>query len=136
MPHLAEPNQSEPVAPPQKVTCASPSSTSVLVSWLPPPEASQNGEITGYSVTYSPLRDRDNGTAQSVSVDVGSPLPEASTTFLLQGLEKWTEYSVSVSALNKAGAGPPSPAVVVRTKEDGMLPQQHQIGRASCRERV
>ncbi|XP_041942482.1 receptor-type tyrosine-protein phosphatase delta-like isoform X6 [Alosa sapidissima] len=110
---IADTPQTQPMAPPQEVKCTSASSTSILVSWIPPPEGSRNGEITGYSITYLPLADRDNGTAQSVS----SPLPEAST-FLLQGLKKWTDYSVSVSALNKAGAGPPSPAVIVRTEED------------------
>lgn len=118
---LPETNQSEPLAPPWEVKCTSPSSTSILVSWLPPPSEAQNGEITGYSITYLPLTDAGNGTAQSVSVNVSNPLPEAST-FLLQGLKKWTDYSVSVSALNKAGAGPPSPAAVVRTEEDGMFP--------------
>lgn len=115
--------QSEPVAPPQEVRCSSHSSTSVLVSWLAPPEDSLNGEITGYSITYFPLRDRGNGTANnSARVHVNSPLSEA-TTYLLQGLEKWTEYGITVSAVNKAGTGPPSLAVVIRTEEDGMLPQ-------------
>ncbi|XP_028833276.1 receptor-type tyrosine-protein phosphatase delta-like isoform X4 [Denticeps clupeoides] len=113
----AETPQTKPSAAPQDVRCSSPSSTSILVSWLPPPENSHNGVISGYSIRYTPLSDGENTVARSVSVNVSSQPPER-FQFLLQGLEKWAEYDVKVMALTEAGLGPPSPAVIVQTEED------------------
>lgn len=45
---------------------------------------------------------------------------EADTTSsLVEGLEKWTEYQVWVMAHTNVGPGPKSTPVIVRTEEDG-----------------
>ncbi|KAJ8247754.1 hypothetical protein GJAV_G00249910 [Gymnothorax javanicus] len=68
--------QTEPSAPPQEVKCSSPSSTSILVSWLPPPVELQNGIITKYSIQYTPTE----GENASVSLQVADvPLTDLST---------------------------------------------------------
>ncbi|XP_045076565.1 receptor-type tyrosine-protein phosphatase delta-like, partial [Coregonus clupeaformis] len=104
--------QTQPSAPPQEVTCSSPSSTSILVSWAPPLAEFQNGIITGYSIQYS-VTEGDNRTSQRVS-----DIPPESSQYLLENLEKWTEYGITVRALTEAGEGPESLQLLVRTEED------------------
>lgn len=44
-----------PEAAPQNVTCASLSSQSMKVNWLPPPVAQHGGVLQGYKVVYRPV---------------------------------------------------------------------------------
>ncbi|XP_076421017.1 receptor-type tyrosine-protein phosphatase F isoform X13 [Peromyscus maniculatus bairdii] len=104
--------QSTPSAPPQKVTCVSTSSTTVRVSWVPPPAESRNGIITQYSVAYEAVdgEDRKRHVVDGISREHSS--------WDLLGLEKWTEYRVWVRAHTDVGPGPESSPVLVRTDED------------------
>ncbi|MEQ2257876.1 hypothetical protein XENORESO_016986 [Xenotaenia resolanae] len=97
--------------PPQDLTCTSPSSTNILVSWAPPPLEFQNGIITGYSIQYSTME----GNKTSKRVD---GIPPGSSPYLLENLEKWTEYGITVRALTEAGEGPKSLQLLIRTEED------------------
>ncbi|CAL8331769.1 unnamed protein product [Merluccius merluccius] len=101
--------QTFPSAPPQEVVCTSSSSTSVLVSWAPPPEEFHNGLITGYTIQYAPT----DGNRTSARVE-RVPAPP----YLLADLHKWTEYGVTVRAATEAGEGPESLQLLVRTEED------------------
>uniref|UniRef100_A0A7N8XMT1 Receptor-type tyrosine-protein phosphatase delta n=1 Tax=Mastacembelus armatus TaxID=205130 RepID=A0A7N8XMT1_9TELE len=103
--------QSVPSAPPQDITCTSPSSTSILVSWAPPPLEFQNGIITGYSIQYSTAE----GNKTSKRID---EVPPESSPYLLENLEKWTEYGITVRAQTEAGDGPESLQLLIRTEED------------------
>uniref|UniRef100_A0A8D0AS98 Receptor-type tyrosine-protein phosphatase delta n=1 Tax=Sander lucioperca TaxID=283035 RepID=A0A8D0AS98_SANLU len=103
--------QTLPSAPPQDITCTSPSSTSILVSWAPPPLEFQNGIITGYSIQYSTTE----GNKVSKRID-GILL--GSSPYLLENLEKWTEYGITVRAQTEAGDGPESLQLLIRTEED------------------
>lgn len=105
--------QSVPSAPPQEVKCSSPSSTSILVSWRPPPVELQNGIITKYSIKYAAVEGEDTSTRQI------SDVPPESSQYLLENLEKWTEYRVTVSAHTDVGPGPESLPQLTRTDEDG-----------------
>ncbi|XP_063092394.1 receptor-type tyrosine-protein phosphatase F isoform X13 [Cavia porcellus] len=104
--------QSTPSAPPQKVTCVSTGSTTVRVSWVPPPADSRNGIITQYSVAYEAVdgEDRRRHVVDGISREHSS--------WDLVGLEKWTEYRVWVRAHTDVGPGPESSPVLVRTDED------------------
>nr|XP_042127674.1 receptor-type tyrosine-protein phosphatase F isoform X14 [Peromyscus maniculatus bairdii] len=104
--------QSTPSAPPQKVTCVSTGSTTVRVSWVPPPAESRNGIITQYSVAYEAVdgEDRKRHVVDGISREHSS--------WDLLGLEKWTEYRVWVRAHTDVGPGPESSPVLVRTDED------------------
>ncbi|XP_074077734.1 receptor-type tyrosine-protein phosphatase F isoform X1 [Macrotis lagotis] len=104
--------QSTPSAPPQDVRCVSTSSTTVWVSWVPPPAASRNGVITQYSIAYQAVDGEDS--ARHVVDGIG---PDSSSREI-QDLEKWTEYRVWVRAHTDVGPGPESPPVLVRTNED------------------
>ncbi|MCJ8743458.1 hypothetical protein PDJAM_G00094200 [Pangasius djambal] len=104
--------QSTPSAPPQDVQVLSLSSTSIRVSWMPPPAASRNGAIVRYTVSYQALNGED--TERHEVTDIGAD----ATSVVLEGLGKWTEYVVRVRAHTHVGPGPESTPVHVRTKED------------------
>uniref|UniRef100_A0A8C5HMA4 Receptor-type tyrosine-protein phosphatase delta n=1 Tax=Gouania willdenowi TaxID=441366 RepID=A0A8C5HMA4_GOUWI len=103
--------QTLPSAPPQDITCTSSSSTSVLVSWAPPPLEFQNGVITGYVIQYSTTM--RNKTSKRID-----GIPPDSSPYLLENLEKWTEYGITVRAQTEAGEGPESLQLLIRTEED------------------
>ncbi|KAG9486716.1 hypothetical protein GDO78_006867 [Eleutherodactylus coqui] len=104
--------QSKPSAPPQDIRCNSQSSTSILVSWLPPPEDKQNGAITAYSINYSAVDGEDNKPHEIAGISSDT------RQYLLEQLEKWTQYHISMIAYTDVGPGPESPSILVRTDED------------------
>uniref|UniRef100_A0A671NY72 Receptor-type tyrosine-protein phosphatase S n=1 Tax=Sinocyclocheilus anshuiensis TaxID=1608454 RepID=A0A671NY72_9TELE len=108
----AETPQTQPSAPPQEVKCTSPSSTSILVSWKPPPVELQNGIMTRYTIQYAATEGDDTSLHQV------SDIPPEKYHYLLENLEKWTEYRVTVSAHTEAGEGPESLPQLIRTEED------------------
>ncbi|KAI1891598.1 hypothetical protein AGOR_G00145430 [Albula goreensis] len=118
-------SQAKPSAPPQDIKCSSSSSTTLLVSWRPPPVESQNGALAGYIVRYQV------GGAESIS---GEPMEEPAIpptidAILLQGLEKWTQYRVTVAASTSKGTGPESQPLLCRTDEDvpGAPPRRVEV---------
>nr|XP_054365519.1 receptor-type tyrosine-protein phosphatase delta [Mirounga angustirostris] len=104
--------QSKPSAPPQDISCTSPSSTSILVSWQPPPVEKQNGIITEYSIKYTSVDGEDDKPHEILGI------PSDTTKYLLEQLEKWTEYRITVTAHTDVGPGPESFSVLIRTDED------------------
>lgn len=46
-------------------------------------------------------------------------IPPTTSQILLESLEKWTEYRITVVAHTEVGPGPESSPVIVRTDEDG-----------------
>ncbi|XP_019717473.1 receptor-type tyrosine-protein phosphatase delta-like isoform X7 [Hippocampus comes] len=103
--------QTLPSAPPQDIRCTSPTSTSILVSWAPPPVEFQNGVITGYTIQYSTTG--VNKTSKRID-----GVPTEGSPYLLENLEKWTEYGITVRAQTEAGDGPESLQLIIRTEED------------------
>lgn len=77
----------------------------------------------GYIVRYAVA-----GGGAGVGVGVGAETteelqaPATSTEIMLQRLEKWTSYRVSVAAATAVGPGPESVALTCRTDEDGTNP--------------
>ncbi|XP_032884717.1 receptor-type tyrosine-protein phosphatase F isoform X9 [Amblyraja radiata] len=104
--------QSTPSAPPQDVHGLAISSTSIRVSWRPPPANSRNGVITKYSIIYQAVDSEDNKKHVLDNIEADT------TSSLVEGLEKWTEYQVWVMAHTNVGPGPKSTPVIVRTEED------------------
>ncbi|XP_026061901.1 receptor-type tyrosine-protein phosphatase F isoform X3 [Carassius auratus] len=115
--------QSTPSAPPQEVHLLSLSSTSIKVSWVAPPAASRHGAIVRYTVSYQAVNGED--TERHEVPDIGAD----ATSYVLEGLEKWTEYQVWVRAHTDVGPGPESTAVRVRTNEDvpGAPPRKVEV---------
>lgn len=109
--------QSEPSAPPEGVSCESASSTSLRVSWRPPPEEGQNGELAGFELRYQRVSGAGGG-GQGPEMK-GLPIPAQQGQTVLEGLEKWSWYNLTMAASTAEGTGPRSPAVLCRTDEDG-----------------
>ena len=100
---------SEPSAAPMNVSGHNTSSTSIFIIWNDIPAAEQNGIITSYNITYHSLTENHSN---STTVD----FPDRQVT--LTGLEKFVNYSITVSASTKIGPGPASKPVIVSTGED------------------
>ncbi|XP_053700682.1 receptor-type tyrosine-protein phosphatase S isoform X14 [Synchiropus splendidus] len=112
--------QAKPSAPPQEIKCSSASSTSLLVSWRPPPETAQNGVLVGYRVHYQVAGVSEGGSddAQLMEEPTVPATDEQVLQVLLQRLDKWTQYQITVSALTVVGPGPESEPIICRTDED------------------
>uniref|UniRef100_A0AAQ4PK53 Receptor-type tyrosine-protein phosphatase F n=1 Tax=Gasterosteus aculeatus aculeatus TaxID=481459 RepID=A0AAQ4PK53_GASAC len=111
-PARARTAQSTLSAPPQDVRLLSLSSTSIKVTWLAPPTDSRHGEITCYSLVYQALtgEDVERHQVSGIGADV--------TSYVLEDLQKWTDYVVWVRAHTDVGPGPESSAAGSRTQED------------------
>lgn len=110
----------EPSAPPQEIKCSSTSSTTLLVSWHPPPLTSQNGVLAGYRVRYQVVGPPESGGDDGETPEEPT-VPATEEQVLLQRLEKWTQYHITVSAFTVIGPGPESEPLTCRTDEDGTL---------------
>lgn len=121
-PRLCSPPTTAPSAPPQEVHLVSLTSTSLKVSWLAPPADSRHGAIVLYTVSYQALAGED--TERHDVPNIGAD----ATSYVLEGLEKWTEYQVWVRAHTDVGPGPESDPVTMRTKEDGRCTPRRDSG--------
>uniref|UniRef100_A0A4W5PGN9 protein-tyrosine-phosphatase n=1 Tax=Hucho hucho TaxID=62062 RepID=A0A4W5PGN9_9TELE len=120
--------QSEHSAAPLGVSCDSPSSTSLRVSWKPPPTETQNGALTAYELRYQQVVSGAEVGGQGPEVK-GPPIPPEQGQAVVEGLEKWTWYRVSLAAFTTEGSGPESPALLCRTDHDvpGAAPRQVEV---------
>ena len=103
-----------PDSPPSNVMATSQSSTEILVTWDVVPPIDQNGVITMYQVLYQPL--------QTFEVDAEMETVNVSAAFLsvvLNNLQEYVEYNISVRAYTSVEAGLYSTGIVERTFEDG-----------------
>ena len=89
------------------------SSKSILVEWGNVPQAAQNGIILRYTVHYKVF---PNGSVHSKRVSA----PSSQVT--LRGLQKYTNYSIWVSASTVKGNGNASKPIIVTTDEDSKFP--------------
>ena len=87
-----------------------------MVTWDMVPPIDQNGVITMYEVLYEPL-ETFNGTIMSNTTTVDG----MTLTAMLEGLEEFINYTISVRAYTSAGEGPYSEGVIEMTSEDGEL---------------
>ncbi|XP_019712201.1 receptor-type tyrosine-protein phosphatase S-like [Hippocampus comes] len=109
-------SQAKPSAAPEGVSCESASSTSLRVSWRPPPLEGQNGELAGYELRYRKVSGAGGkGQGQEVS---GLPISARQADTLVEGLEKWSWYNITMAASTSEGTGPNSLPVLCRTDED------------------
>uniref|UniRef100_A0AAR2JQF9 protein-tyrosine-phosphatase n=1 Tax=Pygocentrus nattereri TaxID=42514 RepID=A0AAR2JQF9_PYGNA len=97
-----------------------PSPNSLLVTWSPPPADRENGIVMGYSIRYA-ATEHDKHQVQHIT-----NIPADCFRYRIEGLRKWTLYSVTVAAHTETGQGPESLPLLVRTQEDGMSPMNPQ----------
>ena len=79
----------------------------VILSWSTLPLDKQNGDITNYVIN---IHSGGQDTLLTISVSVNT------ATIMAQ---PFTEYVLSVAAVNSVGRGPFSNVTIVRTDEDG-----------------
>jgi chitodextrinase len=91
---LLPPYSVAPSARPSDLIVTGSDSSSVSLSWNPPPAKDHNGQLTGYIVKYV------------TSADAQSSKATGDTSIKIDGLKSNTEYTFQVSAKNAAGTGP------------------------------
>lgn len=94
-----------PTRPPRQVQGIKQSSTSLLITWITVPSGHAHGVIICYNVYVN------NGSVRVLSTSVNNAV--------LTGLNKYTQYTVQVSANTSTGEGPRSSPISVWTDEDG-----------------
>lgn len=109
-----------PSAPPRDVKLSAVSSTSLSVTWRPPPGLGDLSVVQGYYVGYRLAATSDPFAYKTV--ESGS-LESCS----LSGLKKNARYVVVVQAFNAKGAGPPSDEYAAQTLEFGKLRLEHFV---------
>ncbi|KAL8177839.1 UNVERIFIED_CONTAM: hypothetical protein K2H54_020921, partial [Gekko kuhli] len=75
----------------------------------------QNGVLDGYSIRYRALDSEDTEPREV------NDIAPTTNQILLESLEKWTEYRITIAAHTKVGPGPESSPVIIRTDEDVLL---------------
>lgn len=77
----------------------------------------QNGELAGYELRYQKVSGAGGGGLGPEVKDL--PIPAQQGQTVVEGLEKWSWYNITIAASTTEGTGPSSPAVLCRTDEDG-----------------
>ncbi|GFX19859.1 down syndrome cell adhesion molecule-like protein 1 homolog [Trichonephila clavipes] len=108
--------EEEPKGPPTDVWIEARSSSSILVTWKPPPKELWNGELRGYFVGY-----KVDSSSHPYSFKTVDNAANDSQEYSLTNLMKSTKYNIVVKAYNSAGTGPPSQDLVAKTL-DGDVP--------------
>lgn len=77
----------------------------------------QNGQLAGYELIYQRVSgEGGGGLGEKVK---GPPIPAEQEQTVLEGLEKWSWYNLTMAAYTTEGTGPSSLPALCRTDEDG-----------------
>ena len=94
-------------------------STSIRVTFNPPPRIDQNGPITSYNINYTgEIFDTDT---RFVNVPITNPIypADAQVSFDLTELQEYNNYTIRVSAINGIGSSEFTAGVIQITDEAG-----------------
>ncbi|KAM9791533.1 receptor-type tyrosine-protein phosphatase F-like isoform 12-T13 [Syngnathus typhle] len=94
--------QSMPGAPPRKLEAEAVNSTAIRVTWKPPLQSKQHGQIRGYQVAYTLV---ENGEPRGQPNILDVVLAEEQEA-VITGLQSETTYSIAVAAYTTRGDGP------------------------------
>lgn len=111
-----------PEAPPTNVRVKALNSTAIKVWWTPPNPQQINGINQGYKLQawlYN-IADGEELESEAKMITVPPSLidPLAEQSAIMSGLEKYTEYNITVLCFTDPGDGVRSEPVYVKTKED------------------
>ncbi|TWW74031.1 Down syndrome cell adhesion molecule -like protein [Takifugu flavidus] len=110
---LATTLEDVPSRPPENVQATATSPEIISLSWLTPPKDALNGNLLGFRVIYwANLPDGELGEIKNVTT--------IKPSLELDGLEKYTNYSIQILAFTRAGDGVRSEQIYTRTKEDSV----------------
>ncbi|XP_037028858.1 protein sidekick isoform X5 [Bradysia coprophila] len=111
-----------PEAPPVNVRVMAVNSTAIRVWWKPPNPQQINGINQGYKIQAWNI-DKIDGEDQQVEAKVMTVPPSlldplAEQNAVMSGLDKFTDYNITVLCFTDPGDGVRSESVYVKTKED------------------
>lgn len=109
-----------PEAAPGNVRCEALNSTTLGVWWTPPNPQTINGINQGYKMQAWKWDSDENSNVEQRLISVPPNLldPLAEQSAVIDGLEKFTEYNITVLCFTEPGDGPRSDYILIRTKED------------------
>ncbi|KYB25519.1 Protein sidekick-like Protein [Tribolium castaneum] len=108
-----------PEAPPIIQTVVPLNSTTIQITWKPPDPQKINGINQGYKIqAWQTDKNGDLFEAKMITVHPNLLDPNQEQTALMTGLEKFTDYNVTVLCFTDPGDGEISEFVPVKTKED------------------
>ena len=84
-----------------------------MVNWEEVPAIDENGIIVSYEVQFEPLELTETLTTSSVNT--------TNVAVMIDGLQEYIQYNISVRAYTSVGPGPYSDPVTERTLEDRKL---------------
>ncbi|KAI6654369.1 Phosphatidylinositol phosphatase [Oopsacas minuta] len=106
--------QSDPTESPQSITAIPMSSTSILLTCLPPSPTLQNGPIRNFTILYHSEWNSNTIETASILIDSSQSYPLMSLSeIVISSLQPYTKYTFSIIAINDAGE---SPNVTVTTR--------------------
>ena len=103
-----------PSSPPSGVNATVESSTSIQVIWSEVPSIDRNGIITQYEVMYDPLETFGGQLTTRINIT-----DDSTFEVLLENLQQYFQYNITVRAYTQVGEGPFSPTITIRTREAG-----------------
>ncbi|CAL4093311.1 unnamed protein product, partial [Meganyctiphanes norvegica] len=103
-----------PSAAPSGVRANAISSSSISITWTPPPTHAHHGHLLGYHVGIRKYELHGRESYKFISSGIESNTGRQ----VVNGLDAWVQYQVVVRAYNTNGNGPVSATVLVRTHED------------------
>ncbi|KAK7578218.1 hypothetical protein V9T40_010423 [Parthenolecanium corni] len=104
----------KPSGPPINIQIQPISSTELVVTWAPPHNDLQNGQILGYNIGFREESSSSSSFNITKVVNEGDNYEE----MILKNLQKYTRYLVVVQAFNQVGEGPFSEPITAQTLED------------------
>ncbi|XP_076346768.1 cell adhesion molecule Dscam1-like isoform X3 [Tachypleus tridentatus] len=111
-PVIGRTREDVPSLPPQQPNCTPLTSQSIKVTWLSPPPKSLNGILKGYKVKFGRNNELAEPHTQDVTVDSDRLM------VILRGLEKFSNYTLTILAFTREGDGKPSDPFFCRTLGD------------------
>ena len=103
-----------PTAAPQSVSGVNKSSTEITVTWQKVVGQERNGIILGFRVYFKAVGEFAVDTTEKVEVVNGGDAVQK----VLESLEKFMNYNITVLAFTSKGDGPNSSVIRVRTDQD------------------
>ncbi|XP_059222213.1 protein sidekick isoform X2 [Stomoxys calcitrans] len=104
--------QARPMHPPFNVTVRAMSATQLRVRWIPLQQTEWYGNPRGYNITYRQVESENRITPKSVLIE-----DHTANSHVLENLEEWTVYEISMSACNDVGQSRHSGTAIERTRE-------------------